>query len=73
MCPRSREASDDAFLNASALELGDGPENASHKPAGGRARVDALAERDERDAARLPVVKQEHEVTQVAAEAIESR
>src|SRR4051812_15961594 len=70
--PRSREASDDALLDAGALELGDGAEHACDEATCGRAGVNSLSERHECDAARLPLVEQQHEVPQVPAEPIES-
>ena len=70
--PRACQAEVNAFLNARALELRDRAEHAGDEAPGRRARIDPLAERDERHAARLPVVEQEHEVPQVAAEAIQS-
>src|SRR5262249_40851456 len=68
---RSREASDDAFLDARALELCDGTEDASHEPAGRCGRVNALAHRDERAPARLPFVDQQDQAPQIAAKPIE--
>jgi hypothetical protein len=60
----------DTLLNARALELGDRAEHAGDEPAGGRAGVDLLAERDERHAARLPVIEQAHQVPLGAHETI---
>ena len=72
LCLRSRQARVDALLNARALDLGDAPQTARDQPAGRRARVDPLAQRYERHAPRLPFVERQHQVSQVATEAIES-
>jgi len=61
-----------AFLNAGTLELCDRGKNTGHESTRRRARVDPLAERDERDAARLPLVEQEDEMAHVPAETIQS-
>jgi hypothetical protein len=61
----------DALLHASALKLRDRRQHTSNQPPGRRGRVDTLAERHERDPARLPLVQQQHEMTQVATEPIE--
>ena len=72
MRPRARQARRDALLNARALELCDRAEHPGDEPAGGRAGVDPLAERNKRDAARVPVVEQHHQVAEVPAETIEA-
>ena len=70
-CARARAARDDALLNARTLELRDRGKDAGDEPTGRRAGVDALAERHKCDPARLPIVEQHHEVTQVSTESIE--
>ena len=60
-----------AFLNTGALELGDRRQNASDESAGRCARIDAFAERDERDPTRLPFVQQQDKMSQVATKTIE--
>ena len=67
-----REASANALLDARPLELRDRAEDAGDEPAGGRAGVDPLAQRDERDPAGVPVVEQHHQVAKVPAEPIET-
>jgi hypothetical protein len=69
---RSRQAGVDPLLNAGALKLRDAREDARDEPARRCTRVDALTNRDERHAARLPVVEHEYEVSQIAAETIEA-
>ena len=61
-----------AFLNARALELRDRGEDTRDEPAGRCARVDSLAERDERDATRLQFIEQQDEMPQVATKTIEA-
>ena len=72
LCAHPREASANALLNARPLELRDRAEDAGDEPAGRRAGVDPLAQRDERDPARVPVVEQHHQVPKVPAETIET-
>src|SRR3954451_3978615 len=71
LCAGAREPSDDAFLNARALELCDGAEHAGHQSAGSSGRIDPFTHRDECDPARLPFVEQQDQVPQIAAETIE--
>jgi hypothetical protein len=59
------------FLDTRTLELRDRSEYSRDEPTGRRARVDPLAKRHERDPARLPLVEQQHEMAQIATEAIE--
>jgi hypothetical protein len=66
------EARSNALLNPCSLELGDRAEDPSNEPAGGGAGVDPLPERDERDAARVPVVEQHHQVAEISPETIET-
>jgi hypothetical protein len=70
--PRTSQARVYPFLNPRALELCDRAKDAGHEPTGCCAGIDAFAESYERDAARLPLVEEQHEVPEVPAEPIES-
>src|SRR5688500_1908629 len=72
LCPCARKSCVNPLLNPGPLELRDRAEHAGDEPTARRAGVDPFAERDEGDAARLPLVEQQDEVTQVASEAIKA-
>jgi hypothetical protein len=72
LCAHTREASPNALLNARPLKLRDRAEDPGDEPSGRCAGVDPLAERDERDPARMPVVEQHHQVPKVPPETIET-
>ena len=66
-----RQAGANPFRDARALELGDRRQDVHLQLAGRRRGVDALGERHERDAERLQLLEQRHEVPQVAAKPVE--
>jgi len=64
------EASPNPLRDSRPLKLGQSREDVKLQSTCRRRAVDALAERDERDAHGLDVLQQRHEVLQIATEAV---
>src|SRR5262249_34138350 len=68
----SRQSCSYALNDARALELGDRCQDVHLQLAGGRRRVDAFGQADERDPERLQIVEQSDQVLETTSETIES-
>src|SRR5437868_5089390 len=68
---RSRQTCANALLNSRAFKFRNRSENTGHQTTRRSARVNSFTQRHKSHAARLPLVQQEHQMTEVSSESVE--